>query len=61
MARLIWRIHYRTIMKDDSTHYDTLFDRSLSKNKDENNTMYFEIERQISSPRVKRLQHSGTM
>ncbi len=48
-------------MKDDSTHYDTLFDRSLSKNNDENNTMYFEIEKQISSPRVKRLHHSSTI
>ncbi len=58
---VIWRMHYRTTMKDNSAHYDTLFDRSLSKNNDENNTMFFAIEKQISSLRVKRLHHPSTL
>jgi len=48
-------------MKSYSTHYDTLFDTSLSKNNDDDNTMYFAIERQITSRRVKRLHHSSTL
>jgi hypothetical protein len=44
-----------------SAHYDTLFNKSLSKKSDENHLVYFEIERQISSGRVKRLHYPCTI